>query len=107
VVGAVARRQKSHTPGSGYEERVDTQSGSGGSAAGIALEDRTEPTAGPVAVEGSFTGDTDWAFVGLELLPAGCPIGGCAQSVPTGSVVSWTLTALGMLGAFLWLRRRG
>jgi len=158
VVGAVAKRQRSHTPGSGYEERVDAQSGDGGSAAGIALEDRTVLMPGPAAIEGSFDGTTDWAFVGLELVPAECqvdfdcddgllcngvescsggscvageplicldndpctadaceeglgcsytPIEGCAQPVPSGPPVSWTLAALGLLGAGLWLLGRG
>jgi hypothetical protein len=157
VVGAVARRLKSHTPGSGYEERVDSQFGTGGSAAGLALEDRTVTTPGTVAIDGSLSSNTDWAVVGLELLPAQCqidgdcddgltcngvetcsagsclagepvvcvdadpctidacdealgcsytPIEGCAQPVPAGSPTSWTLTALVLLGAGLWLLGR-
>lgn len=43
--GAVAKRQKSHTPGTGYTERVEFNQGTSGAAAGIALEDKLVATA--------------------------------------------------------------
>jgi subtilisin family serine protease len=103
VVGVVAKRNKGHEPGLAYTERVEFQSGSGGSVAGIALEDQSIVSSGPIAVDGSFSGDTDWAFIGLELLPASCSGAGCAQPVPAGSPASWGLIVLALLVSLLWL----
>ncbi len=67
--GAVAQRNRNHTPGAGYSERADDQSGPGGQAAGVAVEDRSVPTPTTLPIDGSLSASTDWAFVGLELKP--------------------------------------
>ena len=67
--GAVARRHRNHTPGAGYSERADEQSGPGGQAAGVAVEDRSVPTPTTLPIDGSLNASADWAFVGLELKP--------------------------------------
>jgi hypothetical protein len=67
--GAAGMRNRTHTPGSGYTERADLIQGSGGDTAGAASEDRVVPTAGTIAVDGTFSSATDWAMVGLEIRP--------------------------------------
>ena len=69
VYGADAIRQRTHTPGAGYTERVEIHQGSGGDVAGLAVEDTPVAVAAPVAVNGSFSGSVDWAVVGVEIKP--------------------------------------
>lgn len=67
--GAVAIRNKTHTPGSGYAERVERFQGSSGDRVGTASEDRVVATSGTVAVDGTLSGATDWAVVAVEVRP--------------------------------------
>ncbi len=69
--GAVAMRNRTHTPGSGYTERLEKLQGSGGNAAGAATMDRTVTSASAVPVNGTFSGNVDWAVVALEIRPGG------------------------------------
>lgn len=69
VVVAAAMRNRLHTPGTGYTERIELMAGSGGSAASAAGADKVLPLAGTTAVNGSFSGATDWAVVGVEVKP--------------------------------------
>lgn len=69
VYGAAAQRFRSHTPGPGYTERADLQQGSGGSAAGIAIEDTTVASPSTLPVDGSFSGTVDWAVIAVEIRP--------------------------------------
>lgn len=64
---AAAMRNRTHTPGAGYAERVEVTAGSSGDAAALAIQDRSAPAAALVPVEGSFSGSVDWAVIGLEL----------------------------------------
>ncbi len=70
VVGAVGMRNKSHTPGSGFVERVEFTQGTGGGSAGLAVEDRAVTTGGSVNVTGQISGTVDWALVALEIRAA-------------------------------------
>jgi hypothetical protein len=70
VYGAVSMRSKTHTQGAGFTERADFMSGSAGSAASVAVEDKTVATASTVTVNGSFSGMVDWAAVALEMKPS-------------------------------------
>ncbi len=67
VLGAVAKRNRFHTPGIAFMERAEVLGGSGSSAAGVAIEDRAVNLAGTVSVQGSFDGPVDWAFAGLAI----------------------------------------
>jgi hypothetical protein len=67
--GAVAIRNRTHTPGSGYVERAERASGTSGDAAGVAVEERPVASAGAVPVTGSFSGTTDYAVIAVEILP--------------------------------------
>jgi uncharacterized repeat protein (TIGR02543 family) len=71
VYGAASMRNRTHTPGAGYFERGELMqsSGSGGSAAAIAVEDRIVAAAGTVVVNGTFSGSVDWAVVAVEIKP--------------------------------------
>ena len=69
VYGAVALRSRNHEPGSGYTEQVELVQGSGGTAAGIAIEDRVFASPGAVVADGTFSGSVDWAVVAVELRP--------------------------------------
>ena len=70
VYGAVAIRQRSHSPGSGFTERAEVRSGNGNSAAGVAVEDQLVATPAATLVDGSLSSSSDWAFVGLEIVAA-------------------------------------
>ena len=66
--GAATMRDKSHTPGAGYTERIEVHAGSGGTAASAANEDRAVVAApSTLAVNGTFRSATDWAAVALEI----------------------------------------
>ncbi|MBI3443598.1 hypothetical protein HY008_02920 [Candidatus Woesebacteria bacterium] len=65
--GAVADRNRTNTPGSGYTERVEVKQGSSGDIAGLAIEDRLLTTTATTPVNGTLSGSTDWAVVGLEI----------------------------------------
>ncbi len=74
VYGAIAPRLRSHTPGTGYTERAEVSQGSGGEAVGVAVQDQGFPSPGNTVLNGSFTGDTDWAVIGIEIKPGNAPI---------------------------------
>jgi hypothetical protein len=68
--GAATMRSRTHTPGAGYTERADLKQGStNGSMASVAVQDRSVASAATVAVNGTLSGDVDWAVVGLEIKP--------------------------------------
>ena len=67
--GAVATRNRNHTAGAGYTERAEIKQGSGGNTAGSAIEDRTAPGPGAAPVNGTLSGSTDWAVIGVEVKP--------------------------------------
>ena len=69
VYGAVAMRNRSHTPGAGYTEQVEFAQGSGGITAAIAGEDQIFGAASAVTVDGSFSKTVDWAVVAVEIQP--------------------------------------
>ena len=69
VYGAVAMRNRFHTPGSGYTERVEFSEGHGGDVASVATEDQTFATASSVTVDGSFNSKVDYAVIALEIKP--------------------------------------
>ncbi|MGH7492998.1 MAG: InlB B-repeat-containing protein [bacterium] len=69
--GAASMRLRTHTPGAGYTERGEiTQVGSStGSAAGVAVEDKSIASPSTVIVNGTFNAIVDWAVVALEIKP--------------------------------------
>jgi len=69
VFGAVAMRNRTHTPGNGYTERAELMQGSSGDAAGAAVLDRKVSTSGAVTVSGMFSATVDWAVVVVEIRP--------------------------------------
>ena len=70
VYGAAAMRHRTHTPGAGYTERAEIKQGSSGeSQASVAVEDQSVASAGTLALNGSFSGNVDWAVVGGEIKP--------------------------------------
>jgi hypothetical protein len=73
VFVAVTRRSRHHTPGPGYTERVEFQTGSGGSVASLAASDQGFGAPGAVAVDGSFSDTVDWAAVAVEMRAASGP----------------------------------
>jgi len=70
VFGAVAIRNKSHSPGAGFNERIEITAGNGGNMAGLAIQDKSVAAVGLTAVDGSFNRDVDWAVIGLEIRPS-------------------------------------
>jgi hypothetical protein len=69
VHAAVGIRQRTHTPGTGYTERVEIVQGSGGDAAGLAAMDRAFASPGAANVAGSISSAVDWAAAAVEVRP--------------------------------------
>ncbi len=69
VYGAVGMRNRTHTPGAGYTERVEFSQGTGGSTASVVVMDQTVTSPSAVTVNGSFSKKVDWAVVAIELRP--------------------------------------
>ncbi|MCG8605958.1 Ig-like domain-containing protein, partial [bacterium] len=78
LYGAVALRERLHTPGNDFQERVELHQGGGGSGAGLAVVDKAVESVAATTVSGSFTSRVDWAFVGLEI-KSGSSGGGVPQ----------------------------
>jgi hypothetical protein len=66
---ALGMRDRRHTPGSGFTERLDLRSGSGSSAAALAIEDRAYATQANATATGSFNSTVDWAGIALAIGP--------------------------------------
>ncbi len=64
--GAAAIRNRTHTPGAGYTERAEIMQGTSGDAAAVAIEDKPSAT---TVLNGSLSGTTDWAVIGVEIKP--------------------------------------
>jgi hypothetical protein len=73
VFGAVALRDRSHTPGTGYTERAEVNQGSNPDVVRIALVDRAVPNATSLLLNGTLNGLADWAVIGIELRPQTSP----------------------------------
>jgi uncharacterized repeat protein (TIGR02543 family) len=70
VYGAVAMRNRTHSPGTGYIERVEFGQGSSGDQASVAVMDKIVASAATVTVNGTFSSSVDWAVVALEIKPS-------------------------------------
>ncbi len=84
IFGAVAIRQRDHTPGADYVEIAEVHAGTLGAASGLATQHRTLETAAVVPVDGSLSDTSDWAVVALEIVP-GLPAGPCGDEVCSGA----------------------
>ena len=70
VYSAAALRNKTHTEGVGYTERIEAHNGTGGAVAGLATQDKgVISPSGPtdVTVNGSFSGSVDWGLIAIEI----------------------------------------
>ncbi len=75
VIGAVALRQRIHTPGAGYIERAEVGQGTGTSRAGLALVEQAVPAPTSLPLNGTLDLTTDWAVIGVQVRPnTGAPI---------------------------------
>lgn len=68
VFGAVSLRNRTTMPGLGYRKRGEVRAGSGGDQASVVVVDRA--VQGIVSIDGTLSGATDWAMIGLEIRPA-------------------------------------
>ncbi len=92
VYGAVAMRNRRHTAGDGYSEHIELAGGSGGSAATLAVMDRSVASPATISLEGSFNKTVDWAVIGLEIRSGGSGGGGSTQrTLSFGTVGSGTI----------------
>jgi VCBS repeat-containing protein len=70
VIGAIASRNHTHTPGAGYTERIEALQGtSSGSAVRITLVDRGVPSPLSLLFNGTLARTTDWAVLAVQLQP--------------------------------------
>ena len=69
VFSAIARRNKSDVSASGYTMRTERRQGTSGDEVSLSAMD-FGTTGGSVPVAGALSGVTDWAVVGVEILPA-------------------------------------
>lgn len=74
-----AMRLNTHQPGTGFTEMTDLRDGSGGGAAGLAVQMAAGVTPS-MNVQGTISSSTDWAVIALALRP----IGG-ATATPTST----------------------
>ncbi len=70
LYGVAAMRNRAHTPGSGYTERVEFRQGTASGTAAIAVEDKVFPSATIATVNGTFDNEVDWVLVAVEIKPA-------------------------------------
>jgi hypothetical protein len=90
VYGAVATKEKVHTPGAGYTERVEFHYGMGADTAGIALEDSTISSPSTVAVNGMFDSPLDWAVIGVEIKAGILTIQKVSRDTANGDItITW------------------
>jgi 3-phytase len=69
LYGAVTMRHREHAPGERYRERVERRVGATGNVASVAVVDRLITQPGTIPWHGTFSGATDWAAIGFEILP--------------------------------------
>ena len=69
IFGAAALRNRRHEPGSDFNEIIEITQGDGGSACGLAVQEKGISAAGLMAIEGSLSRDVDWAAIGIEIRP--------------------------------------
>ncbi len=69
VLGGVAMRARTNTPGSGWTERAELRQGSGGGIAGLAVADRNAASSSTL-FDGSFESTVDWAAIAVEVRSA-------------------------------------
>ena len=79
IFSAVAKRNKTHTPGSGFDQLSEVTAGSGGSAAGLDVQEKPISISGSQSVDGTFSSDVDWAVVAVALRSGGGGGGGTTQ----------------------------
>jgi hypothetical protein len=61
-----------HSPGPGFTEREDRQSGNTADSAGLAVEERLiDLPSSDVRITGSYSGSPDWSAIAVELRPGG------------------------------------
>jgi hypothetical protein len=83
VLGAATMGVESHSPGSGYTERLDWAFGTSVDRVGLAIEERTYTSAGSVVLDGTFSAGVDWSAVGIELRSSPVPVGRWDRPVET------------------------
>ncbi|MDZ7361895.1 MAG: T9SS type A sorting domain-containing protein [candidate division KSB1 bacterium] len=93
VYSAVALKGRLHTPGAGYTERAEVQQSGNNLVTAVAVQDMRVTVAGTVSVNGSFSGDVDWALVALEITPSslGKRAGALAAGAPAATPSAYRL----------------
>lgn len=66
---AATMRNRSHTPGPGYVERIEAKQGASSNTASLAVQDRRIPSKSNALLKGTLSGNTDWAVVAVEIMP--------------------------------------
>ena len=69
IYSAATMRNKSHSPGPAYTERVELTQGSSGDTASIVAQDSASAAAAPLVADGTFDSTVDWAAIALEIRP--------------------------------------
>ncbi|MGH2570322.1 MAG: choice-of-anchor D domain-containing protein, partial [bacterium] len=67
LFGAVAMRERIHSPGPGWTARNEARADGAGSVVSVAVADRSVATPADVALDGSFDADADWSVVAVEI----------------------------------------
>ncbi|MDZ7361898.1 MAG: alginate lyase family protein [candidate division KSB1 bacterium] len=69
MYGAAGMRGRSHTPGTGYRERIEIKQGTENQVASVAIQDKVAPNSGNFLFNGAFSGSTDWAVISVKIKP--------------------------------------
>lgn len=87
VFSATAQRNRTHTPGFGFIERLDIRTGTGGDSAGIAAQDKYFPLPNVSVVNGQLSSAQDWASIAVEVRRTSCPV---SNGVPAPTALPTT-----------------
>lgn len=69
LYGVVTMRHREHAPRERFRERLELRAGTTGNVASLAVVDRLVTQPGTIPWQGTFSGATDWAAIGFEILP--------------------------------------
>jgi len=86
---AAALRNKDHTAGAGYTERIAVYAGSGGSTAGLATADGVPGSIPGASVHGGFSSTVDYGVVAVEIQPL--PEPDAIAMLESGAATLWAL----------------
>ncbi len=69
IYSAATMRNRAHTPGPVYLERIEAKQGTASGMASLAVQDRRITSMSNALIKGTLSGNTDWAVIAVEIMP--------------------------------------